>query len=97
MAKRKHRWGGAGYVCLACGEIKNTRMAEGECPGGGEVGFDLWLYHAGAGWWLEESGVATADRAAAMLAGQVGTGNTVAGAVLPAGKPLGLFTKQREG
>jgi hypothetical protein len=69
-------------------------MERKECPGSGKTGFDVWLYHAGAGWWLDESEVPTERKAAELLARKVGTGNTVGGAVLPAGQPLGLFTKK---
>lgn len=92
--KRAHRWGGAGYVCVDCGAIKDTDLETKGCPGNGETGFDLWLYHAGAGWWLDEKGVESANRASLLLGRKVGTGNVVAGAVLPAGQPLGLFTKR---
>lgn len=57
--------------------------------------FDLWLYHQGAGWWLENRGYESAAEAAKALAGHVGKGNTIAGAVVPEGEPLGLFTQQR--
>ena len=57
------------------------------------VMYDLWLYHEGGGWWLEESDMILV-RAAALLAWKVGDGNTIGGAILPAGKPLGLFTKK---
>ena len=92
---RAHRWSGAGYVCRDCGAIKDTSLEEGGFSGKGKLsGFDLWLYFAGSGWWLEESEVTNAKEASAMLARKVGTVNIVAGAVLPAGLPLGLFTKR---
>lgn len=99
MAKRKsggreHRWGGAGYVCADCGAIKHTFMDGKDCPGTGGVGFDLWLYHAGAGWWLEESGIRTVTQASLTIKARVGKGNVVAAAVLPAGQRLGLFTAE---
>ncbi len=94
--KRKHRWSGAGYVCADCGVIKDTGEDEKHCLGNGVFGFDLWLYHAGAGWWLEESEIETASEASATLGRKIGISNTVAGAILPAGQPLGLFTKRYE-
>jgi hypothetical protein len=83
--KRNHRW---------CGAIKDTHLDTEACSGSGELGFDLWLYHAGAGWWLEEGGIASSKKAASMMEKSVGKGNTVAGAILPAGQHLGLFTKR---
>jgi hypothetical protein len=94
VEERKHRWGGAGYVCVDCGAIKDTSMERKNCPGSGKTGFDVWLYHAGAGWWLDWFEVETKEKAVKRLTSKIGTGNTVAGAILPAGQPLGLFTKQ---
>jgi hypothetical protein len=92
-ATAQHRWGGAGYVCADCGGIKDGTAAK-SCPGGGKTGFDVWLYHVGAGWWLCESEVSDKSKALRLLTGRVGIGNVVAAAVLPAGHPLGLFTRQ---
>lgn len=94
IVKRQHRWSGAGYVCADCGCIKDTSTESPECPGSGKTGFDVWLYHAGAGWWLSDSELDSLADATRTLKDQVGTENIVAGAVLPAGQPLGLFTKQ---
>jgi hypothetical protein len=94
LVRREHRWGGAGYVCNDCGAIKDTGMERESCSGTGKRGYDLWLYHAGAGWWLDEEEVEGADAAANMAALKVGTGNVVAVAILPAGIRLGLFTKE---
>ena len=94
-AKRGHRWGGAGYVCVDCGGIKDTNEGS-ECPSRPGTLFDLWLYHKGAGWWLEEEDIGDAETAGILMAQKVGYGNTIAGAVLPAGKPLGLFTKRMQ-
>ncbi len=66
MAKKKkveHRWSGAGFVCADCGAIKDTEIEREDCPRAGKAGFDVWLYHAGAGWWLDEFEVRTSERA----------------------------------
>lgn len=95
--KVEHTWSGAGYVCSTCGAIKDTSWGSEGCPGKGKTGFDVWLYHAGAGWWLSERDVETHSRATSKLDRKLGVGNVVAGAVLPAGQPLGLFTNRWEG
>ena len=92
--KRQHVWGGAGYSCLNCGAIKDTRPKREECTGEGYAGYDVWFYHAGAGWWLQDGGLPSLREASEVLRVSIGTGNIVAGAVLPAGNPLGLFTKR---
>lgn len=88
-----HAWDQQGYACLGCGAISGTVEYRGECPMKKKQGFDIWLYHAGAGWWLDESELSQAA-ATTRLNLQLGSGNVVAGAVLPAGQRLGLFTKE---
>ncbi len=94
--KKQHRWGGAGYRCVDCGAIKDTVMEGEECSGDGEVGFDVWLYHAGAGWWRDDDDAMSAADAAEILKAKIGVGNVVAGAILPAGQRFGLFSKRME-
>lgn len=94
VASRPHQWGGGGYICYECGAIKDTSLETKTCPGKGKSGFDVWLYYAGAGWWRAESEIDTHKKASAILSEKIGIGNVVAGAILPAGNPLGLFTKQ---
>lgn len=100
MARQKrvipHTWNGAGYVCTKCGAIKETATDSGSCSGHGKTGFDVWLYHAGAGWYAHEFEVKSLHMATHILKMSVGKENAVAGAILPAGHPLGLFTKKAE-
>ena len=70
------------------------KEAPDSCSGDGEIGYDIWLYHAGSGWWIDEREVDDAKLASSMLSKKIGKGNVVAGAILPAGNPLGLFTKK---
>lgn len=55
--------------------------------------YDVWLYYAGQGWWLDEEGKSrkeAGDRATRMLDVKA----VVAAAILPAGNRLGLFTRR---
>ncbi len=95
-AKREHRWVGAGFICGDCGEVKHEHEVETACPGTGKQdGFDVWHYHAGAGWWLHET-VSCVSKAATVVNKKMMRGNVVAIAIVPAGQRLGLFTKERK-
>lgn len=61
-----------------------------------ESNFDLWLYHVGAGWWLEESKLTLKEASKSLTRCITNNKNAIAGAILPRGVPLGLFAKKME-
>lgn len=59
--------------------------------------YDIWTYHKGAGWWLNESGVCGINEAIKIFDAAMKGDGIIAGAFVPHGEPLGLFTKNKRG
>ena len=91
--KKPHRWSGAGYVCVACGLIKDTGGPAARWCDGPDPLYDVWLYHVGSGWRVESKNTGV-DAAAAVLTEKIGTGRVIGGVVVAAGIWFDLFTKE---
>jgi len=85
--------GDSHYICQRCGVVKGIDPERVNCPGTGRKGYDVWLYHVAVGWWLELPSVPTLPEATEVLQNKISMANCVAGAVVPAGNPFGLFIK----
>lgn len=92
--KKPHRWSGAGYVCIACGHIKDTCGPAVRWCDGPDPLYDLWLYHVGSGWRIDSKGVGAATAAAA-LTEKLDEGQVIGGVVVAAGVWFDLFTKEK--
>lgn len=82
--EQAHHWNRGGYLCRDCGAIRDRPGEAKTCDKSGNPGFDVWFYHAGAGWWLAEDGIDIDEAVAKMQC--VGTKNVVAGIIIPSGR-----------